>query len=224
MSKTLSVEQAARVIFRRVHVQTGDIAQVRSWLTSGDLYGRRVGPEQWRITEDAIADFMACEADPAALEINEKAKAGHSVLATQDATSRSELVRSYRQAARDYFLDVITRRKGRYASKNWNLTVLAGQFAIVATGILLFVWSVVQFDISVRGGSPRVQLVNQWLESKYDGEYRVETISETTADPSDGGIVLAVKYRYPSKHRGWIQTEQFFVVRDDKIVDVTSEL
>ncbi|MFP6694536.1 MAG: hypothetical protein VB875_16050, partial [Pirellulales bacterium] len=63
MSKTLSVEQAARVIFRRVRLRSGEIVQVRSWLTRGDLYGRRVGPEQWRITEDAIADFMACEAD-----------------------------------------------------------------------------------------------------------------------------------------------------------------
>jgi hypothetical protein len=224
MSKTLSIEQAARVIFLRQQLRSGDIAQVRFWLEHGDLRGRRIGPQQWHVAEDEIAGFMAREADPTTLRDPIEENAAKSVLATQDAASQSELVRSYREAAQDYFLDVVMRRKDRYATTTWKRAVLVGQIAFVVTGISLFVWSVSQFDVSIGGTSPEGTLVEQWLELKYNGEFQIETIAAPAAHPNGDGIVLAVKYRYPSKHRGWIQTEQFFVVLDDQIVDVTSEL
>ncbi len=225
MSKTLTVRQAAQVIFGRETVRDEHVRQVRFWLDKGDLEGCW-SRHDWRVTEDAIACFMAAKAAESSFRMPATTKPvpATSPSVSREREARGQLSTTYRDALTNYFLAVVMRRRDRCASANWKRAVLFGQILFVALVMCLFIASLSSFGISFPS-SPESEKIEGWLEAKFGGGgARLEEIGKPLTDDRAGNVVIRVKYSYESKHRGRIHTEQFFVLRAGEIVDVTSEL
>ncbi len=211
MTRSHSLHSAARVIFRVKQIDDGHLQQVCTWLEQGDLSGERIG-HHWEISDRAIAAFLAERAvhdtrDHGVKELN--------------VTSRSKLLpleETYFNALTDYFLALVMRRKRCAAGRAWHRAVLAGQIVFVVSAILLLTVSVRSFTVPT---TPEAGEIRDWLVNRYGEEVVIDSIGH---EPGSSSAIIPVRFRYASKHRGLITSEQFFVFRDGRLIDVTSEL
>lgn len=220
MRQRLTIVEAARLIFRAASLQSGHVRHVEKWLEQGELDGQCVD-SKWYTSRDAIARFMARRAVDQLGEEDDGGD-GHNAPGQRRLSRYSDdgaLKIVYRQVLKDYFLAVLLRRRTRRIGRFWRRAVLAGQVALVASvaGVVLCVALLL-----MRPAPIEHRAIDQWLAQTYQDGFTLMHIG-TPLDHGDTGDVFLVKYRYGSKHRGQIHTEQYFVVRDGKVIDVSSE-
>lgn len=214
MRQRLTIVEATRLIFRGRASESEHVRHVEKWLEQGVLDGQRVG-SKWYTSRDAIARFLARRTlDEFHDEDGDEQR--HAALRY---SAKGELITVYRQVLKDYFLAVLMRRRVSRIGRYWRQAVLVGQAALVVSvggGVLCVSL------LLMRPAPIEHRAIDQWLAETYQDDFNVEQIS-APMENDDVGKVFLVKYRYSSKHRGQIHTEQYFVVRDGKVIDVSSE-
>jgi hypothetical protein len=217
MMGQIRVEHAARLIFRRRTVDDTHRRQVVQWLTRGEIRGELHG-KTWYTTEHDVAEWIVQKTIPDQQE--ESPEVTGQPVASR-AIPQSELVRIYRESLTDYLLGVFLRRRKRDATLGWRRAVLVGQTTFVALVALSLLVMVVQF---VQPAPVEQRAIERWLAQNYTEGYAVVSISDPLSSSSEQRQVIPVTFSYKSRNRGKIQTVQYFVLQDEEVISVDSEL
>lgn len=217
MRQRLTIAEAAALIFRGRTIQRGHLKHIEKWLVQDELDGQCVDGK-WYTSRDAIARFLARRSlDDLGESADPTANVGLYTLPHYSA--QGEMVGVYRQVLKDYFLAVLMRRQANRLGSYFNRAVLAGQIGIIAFVVGTILFAVLTMT---RPAPVEHRAIEQWLAASYEEGFTLVAIGEPIED-SDSEQVYLVKYSYPSKNRGKISTEQYFVVRNGEVVDVASE-
>lgn len=213
---SLSVADAARLIYRTARPDASQLLSVRSMLRSGHLHGAAPAGlhKQWTTTPQAVAELLArSQVDRSLASVQQ-----HGNGARRGAEDR-QLSGLYRQLLADYFLAVLLRRRPRQRSAVFQWTVVAGQAAALLLALALLAWSLAQ----MRGGGavlpPERLVVEQWLEQHSSHHEVIRWHPPRPADEG-AGILVRVEYRYRQGAAGSKQTDRTLLIDQGRVIRV----
>lgn len=200
--RTLTADQAARIIYNTQCPTPEQVGQVRLRIIKGHLTPS-LGSHS-TTTAQAVAVFMARAA------VSGK---------TRHRPDEQQLTGFYRELFQDYVLAVVSRRKIGHRSNVFHRAVLAGQIAALFL-LALISWIVVQ-----RMNHPELPeraAVKHWVQKQF-GSVTYHQWFDAVDSGDTGGTTIRVQFSYRSPSKRFIRTERTFLVRGDDVHPLSTD-
>lgn len=214
--KTISLVQAARLLYRTKAPSGEQIDRVLELMRSGELSAHDGGknPQRWTTTNVAIADYLATkrvrrnrDGKPVAAEDAVPVSRGQLA-----AKAKNEMNLVYHGIWRDYFLALMWRRRIAHRGVAFRRAVVAGQVVMLLALAGIFLSAI--FAIRGRIIAPAEhQAVARWIEANTD-DFAIQKWHPTQATADGQVLNLTVEYRYRKDSPRWIHTKRTFAVTD----------
>ena len=225
--RTLTAEEAARVLFSTATPTDQQVGRVRRLLVRGHLKPGAKG--RWSTTAQSVAELLASKvaqrrdagrafaADGVARLQRDHSTAKNQPNGGPAAGASGELSSLYGQLLRDYFLAVTLRRRVPRRSATFARAVLAGQIALLLAAGGLFVFA----GSKIFAPPPAEQsIVEKWLEEN-TGDFQIVEWFPAQSGGEDDFTQVRVRYKYFSGGRKGIVTDRVFSIEDGRVSGVT---
>ncbi|MEX0866736.1 MAG: hypothetical protein WD030_05215, partial [Pirellulales bacterium] len=214
--RKLSVEQAARLIYRGSAPSEAQIERVRTAIERGDLVG-----EAGATTVGAVAEFLA-----RAAVTNRRAGASRSPGAATPPRSaagyygkQEELPSVYLDSLRNYFLSAISRKHLKQQSAAFQRGVLIGQIAFLVFAVAMLGYAT---RMIAPPRPPEQAAVLTWLEEN-TAHHRIIQWHPPHPTADGTGVRMRVQYHYATNRGKGIDTDRLFLIQQDRVVSVESD-
>jgi hypothetical protein len=217
-SRILTLPEAAQMICRTKTPTADDLSYLRRELETGSLQGKRKGTNQWVISTDQVAEYLAKRAMLTRTRYaqDRASVAGKATIRTVSvARGSSELCDVYHNIFKDYFLAVMLRRKVDRASRTFGRLVLMGQILLLLA--LMFGTVAAMRATFLTPHPPERQAVEAWI-ARQTSKYTIERWfpTETPDDDDEDFVSVRVQYRYFTSGGKSIDSDRTFRVEGNR--------
>jgi hypothetical protein len=123
---------------------------------------------------------------------------------------------------KDFFQALVFRRCATpCTSASFDRAVLAGQIAAVLL-VLVALMPIIQ--PMVTPAPPEIAVIEAWMAGQYSGPVKIQDYGTPRPNPNGPGVALRVSYRYQTQSQESINTKQWFLIENNQITSVDSEL
>lgn len=221
--RTLTPREVAEIWFGTRSPSADQMRKVYAKMKSGvlPLNNPEAPPAHWTTNEQALARYLASRRTTKESAQHEKGKrigpaAGPPTPPTLFVhRSDKDLRDAYATVWQSYFLAVIGRRQNRYATRNFQRAVIAGQ----VTAVLVIALLVAQACVTWWYPHP---LEQRLIEAHLSTHYRWHHVERwyTPEIDDQGHRVVRVEYRYrDGDSHQTISTDRVFIVTDDEVTE-----
>ncbi|MGE0608549.1 MAG: hypothetical protein AB7O62_15745 [Pirellulales bacterium] len=221
---TITVEQAARLIYRTNQPTSLQVGEVASLLKAGVL--RQSERQNFTTTRTAVAEYLAAQelrrqearrSVPSNGQASRrKAREGQPEAALHRVTMRElgdrKLRRVYRELLSDHFLSIIVGGRARSYSAEFQSAVFALRCILLAMLLGVGVWLVGHVRFTTQE-----DVVRDWLR---DNATSAEVLECLPAHFRPGGKAIRVRYRHVTKDQQTQDADRVFLTADGEVLRV----
>lgn len=220
---TITVEQAARLIFRTDSPTPPQVGEIGGLLRSGAL--RQSEKQNFTTTRQAVAEYLAAQelrkqearrsrpsSENASTRARREAPPDDKRRATSRELGERKLRRVYRELLNDHFLSVIVGGRARNYSAEFQRVVFALRCLLLVLLLGVGAWTISQIKFT-----SKQDIVLAWLDANCTAPEVLET---QPAHSRPGGKAVRVRYRHVAKDQQTQIADRIFVIGDSEVIRI----